>query len=128
MVLVFGIVEAGLAGLGTFAALGPIVVGIALLVVFVVIEVRLASEPLIPFKELTKPLRIANNIVLLFSASLFPMWFVSSLYLQQVLYLSPLHTGLIFLPMTLDDHGSSPRARASSSATSGSARCSAAGW
>jgi EmrB/QacA subfamily drug resistance transporter len=101
MVLVFGIVEAGLAGLGTFAALGPIVVGIALLVVFVVIEVRLASEPLIPFKELTRPLRIANNIVLLFSASLFPMWFVSSLYLQQVLYLSPLHTGLIFLPMTL---------------------------
>jgi EmrB/QacA subfamily drug resistance transporter len=101
MVLVFGIVEAGLAGLGTFAALGPIFVGIALLVVFVVIEVRLASEPLIPFKELTKPLRIANNIVLLFSASLFPMWFVSSLYLQQVLGLSPLHTGLIFLPMTL---------------------------
>ena len=101
MVLVFGIVEAGLAGLGTFDALGPIVVGIALLVVFVVIETRVASEPLIPFKELTKPLRIANNIVLLFSASLFPMWFVSSLYLQQVLYLSPLHTGLIFLPMTL---------------------------
>ncbi len=65
------------------------------------IEARLASEPLIPFKELTKPLRIANNIVLLFSASLFPMWFVSSLYLQQVLGLSPLHTGLIFLPMTL---------------------------
>jgi hypothetical protein len=29
------------------------------------------------------------------------MWFVSSLYLQQVLYLSPLDTGLIFLPMTL---------------------------
>ena len=65
------------------------------------IETRLATDPLIPFKELTKPLRIANNIVLLFSASLFPMWFVSSLYLQQVLGLSPLHTGLIFLPMTL---------------------------
>src|SRR5580704_11653893 len=101
MVLVFGIVEAGLAGLGTFAALGPIIVGVLLLAVFGVIEVRFASEPLIPFKELTKPLRIANNIVLLFSASLFPMWFVSSLYLQQVLYLSPLKTGLIFLPMTV---------------------------
>ena len=61
----------------------------------------MAKEPLIPFKELTKPLQIANNIVLLFSASLFPMWFVSSLYLQQVLYLSPLDTGLVFLPMTL---------------------------
>jgi len=101
MVLVFGIVEAGLAGLGTFAALGPIIGGLILLGVFGFIEVRVASEPLIPFKELTKPLRVANNIVLLFSASLFPMWFVSSLYLQQVLGLSPLHTGLIFLPMTL---------------------------
>jgi EmrB/QacA subfamily drug resistance transporter len=101
MVLVFGVVEAGLAGWDTLAALGPIVGGIALLAVFGVIETRVASEPLIPFKELTKPLRVANNIVLLFSASLFPMWFVSSLYLQQVLGLSPLHTGLIFLPMTL---------------------------
>jgi EmrB/QacA subfamily drug resistance transporter len=101
MVLVFGVVEAGLKGWDTLAALGPIVGGVALLAVFVVIETRLASEPLIPFKELTKPLRIANNIVLVFSASLFPMWFVSSLYLQQVLGLSPLHTGLIFLPMTL---------------------------
>jgi EmrB/QacA subfamily drug resistance transporter len=101
MVLVFGVVEAGLKGWSTLAALGPILGGVALLVVFGVIESRLASEPLIPFRELTKPLRIANNIVLLFSASLFPMWFVSSLYLQQVLGLSPLHTGLIFLPMTL---------------------------
>ncbi len=101
MVLVYGVVEAGLRGWDTAVALGPIIGGIALLVVFVVIEVKLASAPLIPFKELTKPLRIANNIVLLFSASLFPMWFVSSLYLQQVLGLSPLHTGLIFLPMTL---------------------------
>jgi EmrB/QacA subfamily drug resistance transporter len=101
MVLVYGVVEAGLRGWDTAIALGPILGGIALLVVFGVIEARIASAPLIPFKELTKPLRIANNIVLLFSASLFPMWFVSSLYLQQVLGLSPLHAGLIFLPMTL---------------------------
>src|SRR3984885_10156380 len=101
MILVFGVVEAGLAGLGTLDALGPIIAGVILLVVFGVIEVKVAKEPLIPFKELTKPLQIANNIVLLFSASLFPMWFVSSLYLQQVLYLSPLDTGLVFLPMTL---------------------------
>jgi EmrB/QacA subfamily drug resistance transporter len=101
MVLVYGVVEAGLAGWNSLAALGPIVCGAALLAVFGVIETRVASAPLIPFKELTKPLRNANNIVLLFSAALFPMWFVSSLYLQQVLGLSPLHTGLIFLPMTL---------------------------
>jgi EmrB/QacA subfamily drug resistance transporter len=101
LVLVYGIVEAGLSGWDTAAALGPIAAGIALLLLFGLIESRFASEPLIPFRELTRPLRVANNIVLLFSASLFPMWFVSSLYLQQVLGLSPLNTGLIFLPMTL---------------------------
>ena len=101
MVLVYGVVEAGLRGWNSGVALGPIIGGIVLLAIFGVIEARIATAPLIPFKELTKPLRVANNIVLLFSASLFPMWFVSSLYLQQVLGLSPLDTGLIFLPMTL---------------------------
>jgi EmrB/QacA subfamily drug resistance transporter len=101
IVLVYGVVEAGLKGWSTFAALGPIILGIALLGVFGLIEARFASNPLIPFKALTKTLRAANNIVLLFSAALFPMWVLSSLYLQQVLGLSPLHTGLIFLPMTL---------------------------
>jgi EmrB/QacA subfamily drug resistance transporter len=101
VILVYGVVEAGLKGWHTFAALGPIILGILLLGLFGYIEARVASEPLIPFKELTKPLRIANNIVLLFSATIFPMWVLSSLYLQQVLGLSPLHTGLIFLPMTV---------------------------
>ncbi len=44
---------------------------------------------------------MANGIVILFSAALFPMWYVSSLYLQQVLGLSPLLAGLMFLPMAL---------------------------
>jgi EmrB/QacA subfamily drug resistance transporter len=101
MVLVYGVVEAGLKGWDTFAALGPIALGAVLLGLFGAIETRVASDPLIPFKELPKPLKNANTIVLLFSAALFPMWFVSSLYLQQVLGLSPLHTGLVFLPMTL---------------------------
>src|SRR6185437_12371804 len=96
VVLVFGIVEAGLKGWSTFEALGPIVLGILLLILFGFIESRIASEPLIPFKQLSKPLRVANNIVLLFSATIFPMWILSSLYLQQVLGLAPLHTGLIF--------------------------------
>ena len=60
-----------------------------------------ASAPLVPLKVLKGALRVANLIVLLFSAALFPMWYVSSLYLQQVLGLSPLATGLTFLPMAL---------------------------
>jgi EmrB/QacA subfamily drug resistance transporter len=101
IILVYGVVEAGLKGWSSFDALGPIVLGIVMLAAFGLIEARFASNPLIPFKELTPTLQAANNIVILFSAALFPMWVLSSLYLQQVLGLSPLHTGLIFLPMTL---------------------------
>ncbi len=110
IVLVYGVVEGGLKGWGSVAALGPIIIGAILLVAFGVIETRFAKAPLIPFKELTKPLKVANNIVLLFSAALFPMWFISSLYMQQVLGISPLHTGLVFLPMTLTIMLIAPRA------------------
>ncbi len=101
IVLVYGVVQAGLRGWHAALALGPILVGLALLAAFCVIEDRVAKEPLIPFKELNKPLNVANGIVVLFSAALFPMWYLSSLYLQQVLGLSPLHAGLTFLPMAL---------------------------
>jgi EmrB/QacA subfamily drug resistance transporter len=101
IVLVYGVVEAGVFGWGAARALGPIVAGLVLLAMFCVIEARLAEAPLVPFKELTRPLAVANTVVVLFSAALFPMWFVSSLYLQQVLGLSPLHAGLTFLPMAL---------------------------
>lgn len=101
MVLVYGIVTAGLEGWGSTGAVVPIAVGVVLLVLFMFIEARLASAPLIPFRELTKPLQITNGVVVLFSAALFPMWYVSSLYLQQVLGLSPLDAGLAFLPMAL---------------------------
>ncbi len=101
MVLVYGVVQAGLRGWSAAPAIGPIIGGLALLVAFCVIEVWFATAPLVPFKEFTKPLRDANTIVVLFSAALFPMWYLSSLYLQQVLGLSPLHAGLTFLPMAL---------------------------
>ena len=101
MVLVYGVVQAGLRGWHDGLAIGPILVGLALLAIFCVIETRVAKDPLVPFTDLTKPLQVANGIVLLFSAALFPMWYLSSLYLQQVLGLSPLHAGLTFLPMAL---------------------------
>jgi EmrB/QacA subfamily drug resistance transporter len=101
IILVYGVVKAGTNGWSASVALAPIVIGLVLLAMFCVIEARVASDPLIPFKKLTRPLKVANTIVLLFSSALFPMWFLSSLYLQQVLGLSPLHAGLTFLPMAL---------------------------
>lgn len=101
MVLIYGVVQASTDGWSAASALVPIVAGLAILAGFVLIEARIAKAPLVPFGELTKPLQVANTIVLLFSAALFPMWFIGSLYLQQVLGLSPLKTGLTFLPMAL---------------------------
>jgi EmrB/QacA subfamily drug resistance transporter len=101
IVLVYGVVRAGIVGWTAAEALIPIIVGLVLLVAFNVIELNWAKAPLIPFKQLTRQLNVANGIVILFSASLFPMWYVSSLYLQLVLGLSPLLAGLTFLPMAL---------------------------
>ncbi len=101
IVLVYGVVKAGVNGWGSSQALVPIAIGLLLLGLFGLIEARFAKAPLVPFGELTRPLRVANTVVLLFSAALFPMWYLGSLYLQQVLGLSPLHAGLTFLPMAL---------------------------
>ncbi|HEX3874788.1 MAG TPA: MFS transporter [Solirubrobacteraceae bacterium] len=100
LVEAYGGVTAGSDGWGSAAALVPIAVGTVLLTLFPLIEAR-AAAPLVPPGVFVGPLRIINAIVLLFSAALFPMWYVGSLYLQQVLALSPIATGLTFLPMAL---------------------------
>jgi MFS family permease len=100
LIATYGGVTAGSEGFGSAEALVPIIVGSALIGVFQLVEKR-AKDPLVPFEQLTRDVRVINIIVLLFSSSLFAMWFASSLYLQQVLALSPLETGLAFLPMTL---------------------------
>ncbi len=101
MILVYGIVEAGTHGWGSPDFYVPVIIAVALFVLFSLIETRWASAPLVPFKAITKPLADANTIVFVFSAALFPMWFVSSLYLQEVLGLSPLNAGLAFFPMAV---------------------------
>jgi EmrB/QacA subfamily drug resistance transporter len=101
MILVYGIVEAGTHGWGSPDFYVPLIIAISLFVLFTLIEAKWAPDPLVPFKAITKPLADANTIVFIFSAALFPMWFVSSLYLQEVLGLSPLNAGLVFFPIAV---------------------------
>ncbi|HXS64182.1 MAG TPA: MFS transporter [Streptosporangiaceae bacterium] len=101
LILAYGFVNGGDFGWLSPLTVGPIIGGFAVLGLFVVIETRWAQAPLVPLKSITKSLQTANLIVLTFSAALFPMWFVSSLYMQEVLGLSPLVAGLAFFPMTL---------------------------
>ncbi len=100
--LVLGIVRTDQTGWGDSQTLVLIGAGIALLLVFVVIEGRFAKSPLMPLRIYrSRTLSAANIIVLLVGGSSFGMWFFVSLYLQQVLGYSPIKAGLAFLPMTL---------------------------
>jgi EmrB/QacA subfamily drug resistance transporter len=102
LALAYGIVSAGTHGWGSLVALGPEGLGLVLLAAFVFIEGRLASAPLVPLRVFSAQLlRVSNIVVLLFSAALFPMWYFVSLYLQEVLHLTPIGAGLAFLPMAL---------------------------
>ena len=89
-------------GLGPLPTLGLMAAGLALLAVFVVIEGRFATQPLMPLRIFSsRTLTAANVVVLLLGAAVFAMWFFLSLYLQQVRGFSPFRAGLAFLPMTL---------------------------
>jgi EmrB/QacA subfamily drug resistance transporter len=100
--VVLGIVRTDVTGWGSAQALGLIGAGIALLIVFLVIEGRFADAPLMPLRiYASRTLRAANIVVMLMGGATFGMWFFLSLYLQQVLGYSPIKAGLAFLPMTV---------------------------
>ena len=85
--LVFGIVRTDTIGWGSPGVLGPLAAGVALIAAFVLVEGRVASDPLMPLSMLRQPrLRAANIVVLLLGSALFAMWFFLSLYLQRVLH------------------------------------------
>ncbi|MEU6946014.1 MFS transporter [Streptomyces sp. NPDC046316] len=75
--------------------------GLVLLAVFAVVETRTA-RPLVPPAVLARPaLRLANLLSALAQMTLFPMFFLVSLYLQSVLGYAPLGGGLGLLPLSL---------------------------
>ena len=102
MAIVYGIVRTDTHGWTSAGVLGPIAAGLLLLAGFVAVEARVARAPLVPLRMFRlRALRAANLIVFLLGSALFAMWFILSLYLQQVLHLDALQTGFAFLPMTL---------------------------
>jgi len=101
MVAVYAIVNGNQAGWTSVQTLGLLGLSAALLCVFLVIESRVAS-PLVPLRFFRhRNLRIANIIGVLWAAAMFAWFFLSALYLQQVLHYSPLQVGLSFLPANL---------------------------
>jgi EmrB/QacA subfamily drug resistance transporter len=100
--IVFAIVRTDVNGWASAQTIVVLAIGLALVALFLVIEGRLASQPLMPLRIFrSRSLSSANGIVFALGAAMFAMWYFVSLYLQQVLHYSPLKAGLAFLPMTV---------------------------
>jgi EmrB/QacA subfamily drug resistance transporter len=102
MSLVYGLSKAPNNGWDSLTVQGFIAAGLALLVVFVINEAKLAKQPLMPL-EIFKIRNVlgANFAFLVIACTLFSMFFFLTLYVQQVLGYSPVKTGLSFLPVTI---------------------------
>jgi EmrB/QacA subfamily drug resistance transporter len=101
MLAVYAIVNGNDAGWASGQTIGLLIGAAALLGAFVLIEARVAS-PLVPlglFRQ--RNLATSNVVGVLWAAAMFAWFFLSALYLQQVLGYSPLEVGLAFLPANL---------------------------
>jgi predicted MFS family arabinose efflux permease len=102
MSLVYGLSKAPADGWGSLTVQGFIAAGIALLLVFILNEAKIAKQPLMPL-EIFKIRNVlgANIAFIVISCTLFSMFFFLTLYVQQILGYSPVKTGLSFLPITV---------------------------
>src|SRR5919112_1202048 len=99
--LAYALLDAEDAGWGSTKTVGLLALAVALIGGFVAIELR-SKAPLVPFRIFRlRTLAGANVVGLLLGAALFSMFFFISLYMQQVLGYSPIHTGLSYLPLAV---------------------------
>jgi len=99
--LVYALVDAGTAGWTSFQTIGLTAASLLLLGAFVVIE-RRSPAPLVPFRIFRLSALLGSNVAgVLFGASVYGMFFVVTLYLQQVLGYSPLVAGFAWLALSV---------------------------
>ena len=80
---------------------GPIVLGVLLLVTFFVVEAR-SPHALLPMRVIADRTRaVSFAAMLVIGAAIFSMFLFVSLFVQQVLGYSPLKAGIAFLPFTV---------------------------
>ncbi len=100
--LVYGIVRTEGAPWSSPATIGTFVLAAALFGVFLLIETRVATTPLVPLGLFrSRSVTGANVVIFLLAAAMFSMWYFLTLYMQTVLGYSPLQAGLAFVPQTL---------------------------
>ncbi|MGI5204280.1 MFS transporter [Spirillospora sp. CA-108201] len=101
--LAYGVMQAEPRGWDDPVTVAVLAGAVLLLGAFVLIETRLARDPLIPPRLLRLRAVSAGNAIMLPAGACFqvPMWYFLTLYMQDVLHYTALQTGLGFLPHTL---------------------------
>ena len=98
VLIVDGLLNASSHATGSSAVLLPFGIGVGLLIAFVISQVVLPA-PLVPREFFGNRTRISANLVTIFGAGAFlVMFFVLTLYMQDVLHYSPLKAGLAWGP------------------------------
>jgi EmrB/QacA subfamily drug resistance transporter len=101
MLAVYAIVNGNQVGWVTVRTLGLLAGSVVLMALFIAVESRVGS-PLVPLALFRlRNVAAANVAGVLWAAAMFAWFFLSALYLQQVLGYEPLQVGLAFLPACL---------------------------
>jgi EmrB/QacA subfamily drug resistance transporter len=101
MLLVYALTRATEDGWATASTVALLAASAALIVSFVVIELR-SKAPLLPMRIFRlRTLTAANITGFLVGSALFSQFFLLTLYMQQVLHYSAIETGVAYLTLTL---------------------------
>jgi EmrB/QacA subfamily drug resistance transporter len=96
---VYGIVNTTTYPWGSSRTVITLLIGVALLVAFWVVETQLVAVPLVPMRFFrARAASGANTVMLLIGGAFFSMWYFLTLFMQDVLGYSALRTGFAFLP------------------------------
>lgn len=100
ILLVYGIVSSANAGWTSFDVLGPVMLGIALLILFVMIEAR-SPRPIMPLHLFASRQRTGAYLArMLFLGGMVSFFYFTTQLLQRVMGYSPFQAGMSFLPFS----------------------------
>ncbi|WIM93415.1 MFS transporter [Actinoplanes oblitus] len=100
--LIHGVMSAAGHGWTARPVAGPIAAGLLLLGLFVVVEARVATRPVLPLRLLRiRGVAVGAVLLLLFGTVAIAMWYFTALFLQDVLGYRPLAAGLSQTPAAL---------------------------
>src|SRR3954452_7965282 len=101
MLLVYAMTRATQHGWATTTTIGLLAASAALIVAFIVIELR-SKAALLPMRIFRLRTLTGSNVAgLLMGAAIFSQFFLLTLYMQQVLHYSAIQTGVAYVALTL---------------------------